>query len=179
MAWKAGSGKWTVSKVLTTKLWYKYISIWNIKRGLADAMGLSISDFNLFWELPENREKFDLTYEDYQKKLDVNDDIVLDSRLWFYCQPKAFKVFLAVTDEEAAKRIYGDTTRTGDTYTSLKAVEEATIKRNLDDQQRFQDMYGVDITDKKNFDLVVDTTGKLVEQVADEIIKAFNERSLK
>lgn len=107
--------------------------------------------------------------------MDINDTIILDSRLGFYCQPKAFKVFLDVSDEEAAKRIYGDKERTGDAYNSLQAVQEATIKRNLDDQQRFKDMYGVDITDKKNFDLVVDTTGKSVEQVADEIIEVFNE----
>ena len=175
MSGKAGSGKGTVSKILTEKLWYDYISIGNMKRDLATTMSLTISEFNALWELPENRESFDLKYEEYQKNLNLGADVILDSRLGFYCQPKAFKVFLDVTDEEAAKRIYGDKERTGDAYASVQIVQQATAKRNSDDTQRYKDIYNIDITDKNNFDLVVDTTGKIPQQVADEIIEVFNE----
>jgi len=84
-------------------------------------------------------------------------------------------VFLDVTDEEAAKRIFGDKARTGDAYDSLQKVQEATNKRNIDDANRYKELYGIDITDKNNFDLVVDTTGKFPQQVADEIIQVFNQ----
>lgn len=174
MSGKAGSGKGTVSKILAEKLGYRRISIWDMKRELATTMGMTISDFNALWELPENKQKFDLKYEDFQKNLDVNDKIIIDSRLWFYCQPKAFKVFLTVSDEEAARRIFGDKERTGDAYDSLKALQEATAKRNIDDDKRYEELYGVNIMDTANFDLVIDTTGKVVQQVADEIIEAFN-----
>ncbi|MEI6773680.1 MAG: (d)CMP kinase [bacterium] len=123
----------------------------------------------------ENREKFDLKYEEYQKNLNVNDGIVLDSRLGFYCQPKAFKVYLDVTDEEAARRIFGDKERVGDHYDSLQAVQAATEKRNQDDIKRYKKLYNIDLSDRANFDLVVDTTGKFPQQVADEIIQVFNE----
>jgi len=123
--------------------------------------------------LPENRETFDLKYEDYQKNLDVNSRIILDSRLGFYCQPNAFKVYLDVSDEEAARRIFGDKERSGDVYGSLQAVQEATKKRNQDDIQRFKELYHIDLSDKANFDLVVDTDGKNPQQVADEIIEKF------
>jgi len=175
ISWKAGSGKGTISKILTEKLGYDYISIGNMKRDLATTMGLTISEFNALWELPENKEMFDIKYEEYQKKLDVNADVILDSRLGFYCQPEAFKVFLDVSDEEAARRIYGDKQRTGDAYASIQAVQEATEKRNIDDTNRYKELYGIDITDKNNFDFVVDTTGKIPQQVADEIIEVFNE----
>ena len=104
----------------------------------------------------------------------MNDGIVLDSRLGFYCQPKAFKVYLDVSDEEAARRIFGDKERTGDAYTSLQAVQEATKKRNADDIQRFKQLYAIDLSDKNNFDLVVDTDNKTPHQVSEEIISAFN-----
>lgn len=175
MSGKAGSGKGTITKLLADKLAYTHISIGNMKRELATTMGLTISEFNALWELPENREKFDLKYEEYQKNLDVNDGIILDSRLGFYCQPKAFKVYLDVTDEEAARRIFGDKERVGDTYNSLQAVQEATEKRNQDDIKRYKELYNIDLSDKSNFDLVVDTTGKIPQQVADEIIQVFNE----
>ncbi len=175
MSGKNGSGKGTVSKLLAEKLDYKYISIGNMKRDLATAMWLTISEFDKEWEKPENIEKFDLKYEEYQKNLDVNDGIILDSRLWFYCQPNAFKVYLDVTDEEAARRIFNDKERIGDSYASLQAVQEVTIKRNEDNIKRYKRLYNIDISDTSNFDLVVDTTGKLPQQVAEEIIKVFNQ----
>lgn len=146
-----------------------------MKRELATAMNLTISEFNILGEKPENREKFDLQYEEMQKNLDVNDGIVLDSRLWFYCQPNAFKVYLDVSDEEAARRIFNDKDRIGDAYASLQVVQEATAKRNIDDAKRYKDLYNIDIRDMKNFDLVVDTDGKTPQNVTKEIIQVFNQ----
>ncbi len=175
MSGKAGSGKWTVSKLLAEKLWYQYISIGNMKRDLATSMGMTISEFNQEGEKPENRNIFDLKYEEYQKNLDVNSNIILDSRLWFYCQPKAFKVYLDVSDEEAARRIFNDKERKADAYTSLQAVQEATNQRNIDDAKRYKELYGIDISDISNFDLVISTDGKTPQQVAEEIIEKFNQ----
>lgn len=172
---KAGSGKGSVSKILSEKLWYRHISIGEMKRELATQMGLTISEFNVLWEQPENKESFDLKYEEFQKNLDLNDTILLDSRLWFYCQPKAFKVFLDVSDEEAAKRIFGDTARVGDDYDTLEQVYQVTKQRNIDDLERFKELYAIDISDKNNFDLVVSTDGKTVEETAQEIIEKFNQ----
>ena len=172
---KNGSGKGTVAKLLAEKLGYKHISIGGLRREVAHSMGLTISEFDILWELPENKEKFDLQYEKYQKELDVNDGVILDSRMWFYCQPKSFKLFLDVSDDEAARRIFGDKSRIGDEYTSLEAVKQATIQRNANNERRYKELYGVDITDMSNFDLVVDTTGKDPHQVADEIIEKFNQ----
>lgn len=175
MSGKAGSGKGTVCKLLSEKLGYEVISIGNIKRELATSMGMTISEFNKEWEKPENRETFDLKYEDYQKNLPLDSKIILDWRVSFYCQPKAFKVYLDVSDEEAARRIFADTERSWDAYNSIQAVQEATVKRNIDDVRRYKELYNIDISDKTNFDLVVDTTGKIPQQVADEIIEVFNE----
>lgn len=172
---KAGSGKGTVAKILSEKLWYEHISIGNMKRELATQMWMTISEFNALWELPENKETFDLKYEEYQKNLDLNSGIVLDSRLGFYCQPNAFKVYLDVSDEEAAKRIFGDKERTWDAYDSLQAIQAATAKRNANDVKRYKELYNIDLSDKANFDLVVDTDGKLPQQVAEEIIEVFNQ----
>ncbi len=170
---KAWSGKGTVGRLLAEKLWYTYLSIGDMKRMLAKKMWLTISEFNALWSLPENREKFDLAYEEYQKNLDVHDNIILDSRLGFYCQPHAFKVYLDVSDEEAARRIFFDTTRTGDRYDSLDTVLEITRKRNYDDAQRFLSLYHIDITDPRNFDLIIHTDNKTPQEVVDEILDSF------
>ena len=44
-------------------------------------MGLSISEFNLLGEKPENQHEFDLKYEEYQKNLDLYSQVILESRL--------------------------------------------------------------------------------------------------
>ena len=106
MWWKAWSWKWTVSKILSEKLWYEIISIWDMKRKLAKEMWLNIHEFNLLWEKPENAKEFDLKYEEFQKWLDLNSNIILDSRLWFFAQPNAFKILLDVSEEIAGERIY-------------------------------------------------------------------------
>ncbi len=175
MSGKAGSGKGTVSKLLSEKLGYEHISIGNMKRELATAMGMTISEFNKEGEKPENREKYDLKYEEYQKNLPLDSKVILDSRLGFYCQPDAFKVYLDVSDEEAARRIFGDKERSWDAYNSLQAVQEATKKRNEDDIKRYKELYNIDLSDTSNFDLVVDTDGKTPQIVADEIIAVFNQ----
>lgn len=175
MSGKNGSGKGTVAKILAEKLGYEHISIGEIKRKLAHDMGLTISQFDILWEKPENKEKFDLKYEEYQKNLPLDSKIILDGRMSFYCQPDSFKVFLDVSDDEAARRIFNDKNRVGDEYASLEAVKEATIKRNEENVKRFKELYNVDISDPNNFDFVIDTTENNPEKVADEIIEKFNQ----
>jgi predicted cytidylate kinase len=167
--WKAWSWKGTVSKIIAEKLNYEIISIWSLKRKLAEEMGLSILEFNRLWEKPENQEKFDLKYEEYQKNLNTNDNILLESRLWFLCQPNAFKVFLDVSDEIASKRILGDN-RTTDKFSSQQETLKAVKERNESDQKRYLDLYWVDLRDKSHYDLIIDTSEKTPQQVAKEII---------
>lgn len=91
----------------------------------------------------------------------------------FYCQPDSFKIFLDVSNDEAARRIFADKERIGDEYDSLEVVKKATIKRNEENVKRFKELYAIDISDHANFNLVVDTDGKIPQQVAEEIIEKF------
>ena len=133
--WKAWSWKWTVSELLADRLGYEIISIGTLKRKLAEEMGLSILEFNLLWEKPENQKEFDLKFEDYQKSLDLESKILLESRLGFLCQPKAFKVFLDISDEIAAERILW-AHRSTDNYEDAESMLKATKERNESDKKR-------------------------------------------
>lgn len=172
--WKAWSWKWTVSKLLAEKLNYEIISIGTLKRKLAEEMWLSILEFNLLWEKPENQKEFDLKFEEYQKSLDVNSGILLESRLWFLCQPHAFKVFLDVSDEVASKRILWDN-RTTDNYDSFESTLQATKERNESDRNRYIKLYWIDLWDESNYDCMISTDNKTPAEVCDDIIAAFDE----
>lgn len=170
--WKAWSGKWTVSKLLAAQLNYEIISIWNLKRQLAEEMGLSISEFNILGEKPENQKEFDLKYEEYQKELPLESNIILESRLGFLCQPHAFKVFLDVSDEVASQRILGDNRNT-DSFQDAQEALMITRTRNQKDQERYLKLYNIDLRDGANYDYTLDTSDLTPEQVCDHIISAF------
>ena len=170
--WKAGSGKWTVSKILAEKLWYEIISIWDMKRKLAKEMWLNIHEFNLLWEKPENAKEFDLKYEEYQRSLDINSNIILDSRLWFFTQPNAFKILLTVDETIAWERIR-NANRDTDKQESLQAAIQEVHNRNQADYKRYIKLYNIDLRNEKNYDLVIDTWDKTPEETANIILKNF------
>lgn len=174
ITWKAGSGKSTAAKLLAEKLWYKYISIWDMKRKIAEYMWINIIKFNELGELPENQKEFDLKYEEYQKNLDSDSKIILESRLGYFCQPKSLKIFISVDDESAAKRIFNDH-RSTDKYSSREEAYEETKKRNREDVERYQKLYGINYQDPKNFDLIFDTTGKTLDETVLELIEIIEE----
>lgn len=172
---KAWSGKGTVSKILSERLGYEIVSIWDMKRKLAKEMWLNIHEFNLLGEKPENAKEFDLKYEEFQKWLDLNSDIILDSRLGFYAQPNAFKILLDVSEEIAGERIF-KAERDTDRQETLQAAIEEVHNRNKADFERYLKLYDIDLRDQENYDLVIDTWDKTPDEVAEIIIKNFNNR---
>lgn len=170
--WKAWSGKGTVSKLLAKELWYEIVSIWDMKRKLAAEMWINIIEFNKMWDDPEKSAEFDLKYEEYQKNLKLSDNIILDSRLGFYAQPKAFKILLDVDEEVAWERIFKAKRETDKNTTKKHAVNEAK-ERNSSDEARYQKLYNVDLWNPNNYNLVIDTSERTPEEVLQIILDEF------
>ena len=167
MWWKAWSGKGTVSKLLAKELGYETISIGDMKRKLAAEMWINIIEFNKMWDDPEKSAEFDLKYEEYQKNLKLTDNIILDSRLWFYAQPKAFKILLDVDEEIAWERIFKDKRAT-----KKHAIAEVK-ERNSSDEERYKKLYDVNVRDPNNYNLVIDTSDRTPQEVLQIILDEF------
>lgn len=172
MWWKAWSGKWTVSKLLAKELWYEIISIWDMKRKLAEEMWINIIEFNKMWDDPEKSAEFDLKYEEYQQGLKLKDNIILDSRLWFYAQPKAFKILLDVDEEIAWERIF-KAERNTDKHASKKHAISEVKERNSSDETRYKKLYNIDLWNPNNYNLVIDTSERTPEEVLQIILDEF------
>ena len=170
--WKAWSGKGTVSKLLAEKLNYEIISIWDMKRKLAAEMWINIIEFNKMWDDPEKSAEFDLKYEEYQQNLKLSDDIILDSRLWFYAQPHAFKILLDVDGEVAWERIF-KAERDTDKHASKKHAIAQVKERNSSDEERYKKLYDVDLWNPNNYNLVIDTSERTPEEVLQIILDEF------
>ena len=170
--WKAWSGKGTVSKLLAKELEYEIVSIGDMKRKLAAEMWINIIEFNKMWDDPEKSAEFDLKYEEYQKNLKLTDNIILDSRLWFYAQPKAFKILLDVDEEIAWERIF-KAERATDKHTTKEHAINEVKERNSSDEARYIKLYNIDLWNPKHYNLVIDTSERTPEEVLQIILDEF------
>ena len=113
----------------------------------------------------------DAILDDRQIKLwETEDNFIIDGRLAFHFIPKAIKVFLTVSPEEAARRIFADQTRQGvETHETIEhAVTNIQIRRQSEDD-RYMKYYGLHIYDMWLYDIVIDTTGRDPDTIFDEL----------
>lgn len=159
--------------MLSEHLWYEIVSIWWLKRKLAWDMGLTILEFDKIWrENPEKAKEYDLKYEEYQKSLPLESKVILDSKMSFHCQPKSFKVFMAVSDEEWAKRVF-EQQRTSDERKSYESVLAYNKERHQWWVENYKKLYDVNIFDMNHYTLVIDTSTITPQQAFEKIINAF------
>lgn len=167
-----GSGKSTVAKLLAEKIKYKYYSIGNLRRKMAEERGLSLEQFNKLGE--ENiftDEKVDM----YQKKLgETEDNFVIEGRTGWYFIPNSFKVFLDVNEKVGAERIFKDILKSKrpdeSEFDTLEKVLVSLKKRVKSDVLRYKKYYGINYKDEKNYDVIIDTTKKTPEETVKEIL---------
>ena len=165
-----GSGKSTVSKILTERLNYEYIYTGKIQRELADKYQMTTLELNRYAEThPEIDEEIDATF----KSLNDSTELIVDSRLAWFFIPKSFKVYLKTEVEVAAERISNDKLRKSEKYVSLEEAVRDIIARKQSENKRYVELYGADCSDLSNFDFVIDCSQITPEEVAEKIIEKF------
>ncbi|MGI6373790.1 MAG: cytidylate kinase family protein [Patescibacteria group bacterium] len=159
-----GSGKSTIAQMLVEKLGWPRYYIGRLRREAARQQGLTLAQYN---KLGETDPSTDRLVDDYQIELGkTKDNFVIEGRTSWYFIPHSFKIFLAVSEDEGAKRIFlslqnkhTKTSRNEDTnLSSWEAVRESNRQRVASDQLRYQNYYQIDITNPDNYDLYLDTT---------------------
>ncbi|WP_203459322.1 viperin family antiviral radical SAM protein [Lacinutrix sp. WUR7] len=162
----AGTGKSTVGKRIQEQLNFEFISVGNYSRKYAmEKYGLTINEFQ---EKCKTQPELD-TEIDEKFRLECNskENLVIDYRLGFHFIKNAFHVLLKASDESASKRIHE--ANRSDESTSAKAIKQ----RNQIMKDRFQENYGVDFTNDKNYDLVINTGDLTANEVADLIMEHY------
>ena len=153
-----GSGKTTISKILAKKLGYKFYSIGELRGQMALKRGLTIDQFN---ELGKKEAWTDKVVDDYQRRLGrTEDNLVIEGRLGFYFIPHSFKIFFTVDLAESARRIvHGKGLRRDERIPKSVEVYQKTLEERVkNDKYRYKKYYGLDFTDPKHYDLIIDTT---------------------
>jgi|SRR3989338_3463697 len=164
---KAGTGKSTVAKLLSQKLNLKHYSIGDLMRAMASEKGISLLDLN---RMAEDDKSIDLELDDKLKEIGrAKDNFIVDGRLTAFFIPHAdVRVLLETDDKVRAERILKDKRQ----HEKSEDIEEAIAiikKREESEKKRYKNYYGVDYTDRKLYDFVVDTTDLKPDEVVERI----------
>ena len=163
-----GAGKSTVARLVAKKLKYKHYSVGDFMRKIAKRHNLSLLKVS---ELAETDHKIDEELDAMQIELGKRKDkFVLDSRLGFHFIPKSFKVFLAVSVEEAGRRIFNDKRHGEHENTTLKTTIANIKQRKASEVHRYEKYYKLNPYDKKHYDLIIITTGSTPTKSTNKII---------
>ena len=182
-----GSGKSTIARILAEGLKAERIYVGGIRRELAREKGMSLEELNEFAQThPETDVDVDKTAVERAKALEKKGKLVIvEGRTQFHFLPSSIKMYISVSPEEGARRIWKDLqiaatkeARNEGKITSLAQLKKSLVEREENDAQRYQKYYGFDHRDKQNYDLIVDTTDITAAQAAEKILKVIKQKTL-
>jgi len=169
-----GSGKSSTAKGVALRLGYEHFSSGDMFRKMAAERGLSIEEINF---TAEKQKEIDFEVDKILTEMGKEkNDFVIDSRIAFHWIPSSFKVFLDLDPRTAAERTFVQIKKEGRTSQAGASIDEVydnTLKRIESEQKRYKNLYNIDVTDKTNFDLVVDTDIHNLEEVTDMVIAEY------
>ncbi len=167
-----GSGKSTVAQILSERLNYEYFSTGSMQRKIAEGKGMNTLELNYF---SEQNSDIDDYIDGFLKKINESEvQYVLDSRLAWHFVPTSFKVYITVQPMVAAQRISEREMRKGDPVLEQpEQIAAALIERQQVEVRRFKSLYNIDISDKNNYDLVLDSSVCNVEEIVTKILEKY------
>jgi len=168
---KPGSGKSAVAKLVAKKLKLKHYSIGDFMREIAKEKGISLLELG---KIAEKETWIDKLLDKKQIELGKKgDNFIIDSRLGFHFIPNSIKIFLDVSLDISAKRIFNCKRKLEKENLTIKKTEENIKKRIRSEKLRYKKYYNLDCYDKKNYDVVVDTNEISAKEVTEKIIKSI------
>lgn len=167
-----GSGKSTIAKMLAEKLnWPRYY-MGGLRREAAKKRGMTLSEYN---KLGETDPSTDTEVDEYQKQLgQTEDNFIIEGRTSWHFIPHSLKIYIDVDFKVGAERIFlhlqEDNNRNeAHDLNTLEDVIKSLEERYTSDQLRYKKYFDIDVYDKKNYDHIIDTSDKNIEQVFNEV----------
>lgn len=160
-----------MGRALAKRLGYAYFSTGSIQRTIAERRGMTTLELNAH---SEDHPEIDFEIDHYSVELGRSQDkFILDSRLAWHFIPHSFKVYLAVDTRIAAKRIFEDKGRTGESYADIEQAYHDILERRQCELSRFESLYHLDCDNHAHFDLIINTSEIPPETVTNRIAEEF------
>jgi cytidylate kinase len=170
---RPGSGKSTVARRLAEHLNVPRLYVGDLRRRMARERGMTLEEFNKLGETDPTTDK--IPDDEMVAFAHANQDCVIETRTGFHLIPGSLKIFLDVSEEEAAHRILGSlqhdaaTRNEGKGLDTHEAVLASVRERIRNDNGRYQKYYGINIYDPSHYDLFLDTTHLTADQTFDQV----------
>jgi predicted cytidylate kinase len=165
---RPGSGKSVVAARVADKLGFGHVSAGDFMREMAEERGVSILELS---RSAEHQTSIDAEIDARTTRLaDKGEDLVMDARLGWHFVPGSVKVFLDVRPEVAASRVYSAGRGSERENVDLATTQRAIEARIASERERYLAYYGLDYSDHRHYDLVIDTSELTPDQVVDRIL---------
>jgi len=161
-----GSGKSTLSKILSAKFGMELISAGDIFRRMAHERCMSLEEFGL---LAKQDENIDRMLDEMQKKIaKEKDNIILEGRLSGFLVEADFKLWLKAPLEVRAQRI---AKREG---IPISSARKQVLERERCERERYLKYYNIDINNLSIYDLVIDSSKWNPNEIYEIVAKALD-----
>lgn len=178
-----GSGKSTVADAIEKKLKLKHYYIGQLRREMARKKGITLDQLNKLGEKdPSTDKEVDAILQEIGKK---EDNFIMETRTGFFLIPESLKIFINVSIEEGARRIFNDLhdnlkkEKRNESKEIPKTVEEMKkiIQERIDsDIRRYKKYYNIEnVYDLKHYDIVIDTTSLQPKETFELTMKKIKE----
>ncbi len=159
-----GSGKSTLSKILSARLGLELISMGDIFRKCAEDRCMCLAEFGI---LAKKNGDIDREIDEMQKRIaKERDNILLEGRLSGFLVDADLKVWLKAPLEIRAQRIAKRENK--DVCVAMAQTQE----REKCERERYLNYYDIDIEDLSVYDLVIDSSKWEPEEITEIVIKA-------
>jgi cytidylate kinase len=159
-----GSGKSTLSKLLSARLGMELVSMGDIFRKLANDRCMSLDELGT---LARCNDEIDRKLDEAQKKIaKEKDNIILEGRLSGFLVDADLKVWLKAPLEIRAERIAKRENK------PVSSAMKETSEREECERVRYLNYYNIDIRDLSVYDIVIDSSRLSPEEICEIVGKA-------
>ena len=168
-----GTGKSTIGKLIAENLGIRYYSTGQIFRDLAQEMNMTLEEFTKY---VEKNPKIDKKLDNKINEIAQKGNIIIDSQLSGHLLKSLanFKILLLCPLEIRVKRM-----AERDNTNYEKKLKETKL-REKSEIERFKSLYGIDLSDQEDlniiYDLIINTENLTIKEIVEKILTTLEKQ---